>query len=94
LIIPAFGIANKPVPGPPKRFAQMIGLAFSVAACTLFFFGQTIEWKIVLGILSIFAALESFVGFCAGCFVFYHMMSFGIIPVAVCERCNQIQAKL
>ena len=87
----------KPVPGPPKRFAQSIGLFFSIAAIIahtglLFGFddvpmgGQTLA-AILIAILTVFAGLESFVGFCAGCFVFKRMMDWGLIPESVCEAC-------
>jgi len=93
-VIPTFDVGDKPFPGPPKRFAQMIGLIFAGTSLILFFLGKTTEWKIVLVVLSVFASLESFLGFCAGCFVFNQLMKIGIIPASVCERCNQMQAKI
>ncbi|HNI86719.1 MAG TPA: DUF4395 family protein, partial [Leptospiraceae bacterium] len=46
--------------------------------------------KITLGILSFFAFLESFFGFCAGCFIFSYLMKWGFVPNDVCERCSNI----
>lgn len=76
------------VPGPPKRFAQSIGLVFSVAALALYFgAGSMVAAKSVLAVLTVFASLEAFVGFCAGCFVFNRLMRLGVIPQSVCEQC-------
>ena len=78
----------KPVPGPPKRFAQSIGLVFSVTALALYFGGGSmVAVKGVVAVLTLFAFLESVVGFCAGCFVFNYLMRWGLIPRSVCEQC-------
>ena len=44
----------------------------------------------VLGILLVAASLEAFAGICLGCKVFAQLMRAGIIPAAVCERCNDV----
>jgi Domain of unknown function (DUF4395) len=90
LIIPAFKIKNKPVPGIPKRFAQFIGFMFSLIAIILLLFEYTFEFKITLSILSFFAFLESILGFCAGCYVFGYLMKWGFVPEEICERCSNI----
>ena len=36
LVVPLLNIPNKPVPGPPKRFAQFLGLVISSAGLFLF----------------------------------------------------------
>ena len=78
----------RPVPGPPKRFAQGVGLATSATAVLLFLVtGSMLLPAAVLGVLSVFAALEAFVGFCAGCFVFGYLMRWGLIPESVCKKC-------
>ena len=41
-----------------------------------------------MGILSIFASLESIMGFCTGYWFFKQMMKWGWIPQRVCEKCN------
>ena len=79
----------KYVAGPPKRFAQMVGLVFSIIALVLHYgFGLGIEAKIVLGVLAVFASLECIVGFCTGCFVFGYLMRWGLIAQEVCDKCN------
>lgn len=90
VIIPIFKIENIPTPGIPKRFAQMIGFLFSLTAIILLYLGYNFEFTITLSILSFFAFLEAFLGFCAGCFVFAYLMKWGVVPNEVCERCSNI----
>jgi len=88
VIVPALGNPSRPVPGPPKRFAQTVGLVFSVAALLLLLLMETAgPAKAVVGVLAIFASLEAFVGFCAGCFAFSQMIRLGLIPQSVCREC-------
>lgn len=78
------------VPGPPKRFAQGIGLAFTAtAAVAALGFGATVLPAVLLAVLIVFALLESVVGFCAGCFVFGLLMRVGVIPEETCVACAQ-----
>jgi len=88
IIVPAIGSPDKPVPGPPKRFAQFIGLILSSAATILVFvFDSPASAKYLMAILGFFASLESILGFCAGCFVFGWLMKLKLIPESVCESC-------
>ena len=88
VIVPLLGNPSRPVPGPPKRFAQTVGLAFSTTALVLLFaLDSTQAARSVLAVLLLFASLEAFVGFCAGCFVFGYLMRWGIIPQSVCREC-------
>jgi hypothetical protein len=88
VLAPHSGIAPRPVPGPPKRFAQTVGLGFSTTALVLLLVAaSTLAANIVLGVLALFAFLEAVVGFCAGCFVFGYLMRWGLIPESVCREC-------
>jgi len=79
------------VPGPPKRFAQGIGVLFSLTAVALHFgFGATGAAYVVLGLLAAAASLEAFLGFCCGCTIFAALMRAGVIPDDTCEACNDI----
>ncbi len=83
----------KLVPGPPKRFAQTVGLACVVTALVLHFIaGLSVAAGAVLAMLTVFAALESVLGFCAGCFVFNYLIRWGLIPQSVCEACVNFDA--
>ncbi|MFM2358953.1 MAG: hypothetical protein RLY16_946 [Bacteroidota bacterium] len=69
-IIETLSISFKPVDRAPKRFAAIVGVIFSAAILALSVYSQTFPAKILATILSIFAALEAFIGFCAGCYVY------------------------
>ena len=86
-IVPALGNPTKLVAGPPKRFAQTIGLVFSSTAFVMLLLDFILVFQITLIVLVIFALLESVVGFCAGCFVFNYLMKWKIIPQSICESC-------
>ena len=62
---------------PPKRFAARIGLLFSITI--LIFQLLDINNIIVSGVLAFFAALESLLGFCAGCYVFSFLQKLNLI---------------
>jgi hypothetical protein len=95
VITPRLHVAARPVPGPPKRFAQAIGLVFSASAAVLALgFGLTSAAYMVLGLLIVAATLESVFGLCLGCKAFAVLMRAGVIPEEVCERCNHISAEL
>jgi hypothetical protein len=88
------GIEPKLVPGPPKRFAQSIGVAFTLTAAVLAFgFGLEGAAYVVIGMLVGAASLEAFAGICLGCIAFGLLMRAGVIPEEVCEACNDIWAR-
>jgi hypothetical protein len=90
VVTPRLGIAERPVPGPPKRFAQGMGVAFTVSALVLTLAGEDLAARIVLAMLVVAATLESVFALCLGCKVFALLMRVGIVPAEVCERCNNI----
>lgn len=94
VITPRLSFEHKFCPGPPKRFAQGIGAAFTVTASVLFLVGAEGASRIVVAMLVGAAGLEAFVGFCLGCWMFGKMMKTGIIPESVCEACNDISSRV
>lgn len=93
VVAPRLGPA-KLVPGPPKRFAQSIGLVFTAtAAVAALAFGAGLLASVLISVLLVFALLESVVGFCAGCFVFGRLMRLGVIPDETCQACNDISLR-
>src|SRR5258708_5449647 len=91
VVTPRLAIEPRPVPGPPKRFAQGMGAVMSTTAVVLAFgFGFVGAAYIVLGLLVVAASLEAFAGLCLGCKIFALLMRTGIIPEAVCEECNDL----
>ena len=92
-ITPRLRVAPRLVPGPPKRFAQGIGAAFSVTAAVLALgFGNWGAAQVVLGLLAAAAFLEAAFAFCLGCQIFALLMRTGVIPKEVCERCEDLWA--
>ena len=93
VITPRLDIEPRYVAGPPKRFAQGIGVAFSVSALLLTYgFDNFGAAKAVLAMLVAAAFLESALGLCLGCKAFAVLMRLGVVPDEVCERCNNIWA--
>jgi hypothetical protein len=93
VIAPRLG-PKRPVPGPPKRFAQAIGAVMSTLALVLAF---AVSHPAADGVLIAFvpaAALESIFGYCLGCKAFSLLIRAGIVPDSVCEECADISARL
>jgi hypothetical protein len=91
VVTPRLRLAERPVPGPPKRFAQAIGASFSVSAAVLALaLGQTTAAYALLGMLVVAATLESVFGLCLGCKAFAALMAAGVIPAEVCVRCGDV----
>jgi hypothetical protein len=90
-LTPRLGLESRPVPGPPKRFAQGIGAVMSVTAVVLAFgFGWVGAAYIVLALLVVAASLEAFAGICLGCRLFAVLMRRGVIPERVCAECADL----
>ena len=94
VLTPAMNGEGRLVPGPPKRFAQGIGLVFSVGASIAWFGGAHIVAIVLIVGLTVAASLEAFAGFCLGCVIFGQLMRLGVIPESVCEDCNDISRRL
>ena len=92
VITQRLGVAARPVAGPPKRFAQGMGAAFSLSALILTGLGYWTAAQVVLGLLVGAATLEAAFGICLGCMTFGLLMRAGVVPEDVCERCNDIWA--
>jgi hypothetical protein len=92
VVTPRLRIRERPVAGPPKRFAQGVGAAFSLTALVLTGLGFWTAAEVFLGLLTAAALLESAFGLCLGCRAFAVLMRVGVVPEEVCERCNDIWA--
>jgi hypothetical protein len=66
-IIKQLNIKNKPTDRAPKRFAAGVGLVFATGILILVLLHASILKIVVTSVLLLFAFLEAFVGFCAGC---------------------------
>ena len=69
-VVKQLGIKTKPVDRAPKRFASFMGIAFLSIVLISFFSSYVLLSKVISGVMIIFASLESFAGFCAGCHVY------------------------
>jgi hypothetical protein len=94
VVRPALPLEPRPTPGPPKRFAQAIGLAVTTLATVLAFgFGLESLAYALIALLVGFATLESVFGLCVGCRIFALLMRRGVIPASVCEECNDLNVR-
>jgi Domain of unknown function (DUF4395) len=94
VIAPRLG-PRKPVPGPPKRFAQGMGAAMATLALVFWMIvGSDTATDVVLGLLVIAAGLESIFAVCLGCRVFGLLMRIGLVPERVCVECADISGRL
>ena len=93
VIAPRLG-PEKPVPGPPKRFAQGMGATFSLgAAIASLGFGDGAVADVLLAFLVVAAFLEAAFALCLGCRVFALLMRAGIVPERVCLECADISSR-
>ena len=93
VIAPRLG-EPKLVPGPPKRFAQAIGVVVTGAATVATAVGAFGLAQIMLVLIIAAAGLESIFGYCLGCKIFAVLMNAGIIPEQTCEECSRIPASV
>ena len=94
VVAPRLPWGPKPVAGPPKRFAQAVGVVFSTTALILWFgFGLGTATWVVVGLLAGAATLESVFGICVGCLAFGYLMRAGVIPEEVCVACSDISLR-
>ena len=92
VITPRLPVAAKPVPGPPKRFAQGIGLFVTATASVFSGFGLWTGTDVMLGLIIVAATLESVFAYCVGCKIFALLIRAGWVPESICESCANIYA--
>jgi Domain of unknown function (DUF4395) len=65
----------------PHRFAQGVGAAFLIASSLILYLtsATALGWGLDL-IVFVLAGINLTVGFCAGCFVYYHLGRVGVLP--------------
>lgn len=62
----------------PHRFAQGFGGVVVALAVIALLAGQSVIGWALVGLVIVLAALNLFVGFCAGCFVYYQLNRLGV----------------
>ena len=90
IITPRLHIQHRFVAGPPKRFAQFVGLQFSATASVLWLLDFTTASRVVAAMLAAAAFLEAVFAVCLGCIMFGWMIRWGVIPDRVCEQCSNL----
>ncbi len=94
VVAPRLPVAPRPVPGPPKRFAQAVGATVSGSALLL---AVTLHANLAVGglaaVMVLFSGLESLAGVCVGCLVFAQLMRVGLVPASVCRECADISQR-
>ena len=86
LVERSFGVTSRRVPGPPKRFAQGIGLAFSAGAAASWLAGASWLSIVLIVGLVIAASLEAFLAVCLGCIAYSAIWG--------CDDCDDISERL
>ncbi len=84
----------KPVSGPPKRFAQAMGAAFSTGGAIAFALGAATVGTVLLGMLVVAATLEAAFALCLGCKIFALLMRAGLVPEEICAECSDIWSRV
>lgn len=86
IVRPRVPVGPRPVPGPPKRFAQAIGVLFSGGAAAAWALGAPTVGVVLIAALITAATLEAVFAVCLGCIV--HR------AVRGCDDCADISARL
>lgn len=81
-----FGVDSRRVPGPPKRFAQVIGLGFTAGAAASWAAGAPWITVALLVGLVMAASLEAFAAICLGCIAYSAIWG--------CDDCDDISERL
>jgi len=80
------------VPGPPKQFAQAMGLVMTTAVALIAIVAADhVLADVLLGAMIISAGLEAGFGLCLGCRIFALAMRAGLVPESVCLECADVR---
>jgi hypothetical protein len=94
VVVPRLPVEPRPVPGPPKRFAQGIGALLSVSALVAAVLGASPLALLLVAAIAVAAFLEAAFAFCLGCKVFAVLVHLGVVPAAICAECADVSARL
>lgn len=84
---PLFRFQKKSIYASPKKFAAGIGLIMTIGAAVFGLFDAALVVGILMGILALFAFLEAFLNFCAGCKIYGILARMNIIKDDSCPDC-------
>lgn len=80
------GFRSRQVPGPPKRFAQAIGLGFTAGAAVAWLLGAPAVAVALIAMLAAAATLEAVFALCLGCIAYSAIWG--------CADCDDISDRL
>lgn len=86
VVTPAIRADHRFVPGPPKRFAQGVGLVFSGGAALGWLLGTPVVTYVLVAGLLVAASLEAGLAVCLGCIAYRFIWG--------CDDCNDISERL
>jgi hypothetical protein len=93
VVTPRLPGEHRLVPGPPKRFAQGMGVVFSVGAASAWWLGAPAVAIASIVLLGVAATLEAAFALCLGCLVFARLMRWGVVPESVCRDCADLNGR-
>lgn len=92
VITPRLPGPHRLVAGPPKRFAQALGAAGSVAAVLLYYAaGWHLAAWVLAGMMVVLATLEAGFRICVGCMLYAALVRRGVIVGTDCPECSDIR---
>lgn len=91
VITPRLGLSPRPVPGPPKRFAQALGATVSVLTLVCYYaLGWHAAAFALSGVMVLLATLESALGLCIGCVIHAWLVRRHWIRSVECAECADL----
>ena len=94
VVTPRLKVEHRFVAGPPKRFAQGVGFAFSGGALLAWALGAPGVSYVLIAGLVVAATLEAAFAFCIGCVMFRELMRIGLVPEGACLECADLSHRL
>jgi hypothetical protein len=94
VVVPRLAVDPRPVPGPPKRFAQGIGAVLSVGALVAAALGAPTLALLLVAAIAGAAFLEAAFAYCLGCKIFGTLVRVGLVPPAICAECADVSGRL
>ncbi len=93
VLTPRLSVEHRFVPGPPKRFAQGVGMVFTLGASFAWLVGSPAVAYLLISGLIVAASLEAVLALCLGCKVFAGLMRLGVIPASTCAECANLSLR-
>jgi hypothetical protein len=94
VITPRLPVAHRFVSGPPKRFAQGLGAAGSLAAVLCYYaFGWHLAAWVLAGMMVVLATLEAAFRICVGCSLYAWLIRRGVVDGTACPECADVRLR-